>query len=229
MVTWRVVPHLKPFRALRYDPGTVGPLDGVVSPPHDIVTPDRREALVTASPLNAVRLLNPESPEEAARLLAAWQEEGALVRESELAVWVLEETFPGPDGGTRTRRGLVARAALTPYSAGEVLPHERTFGSQKDARLELLRATRTKLSPIFLVHDGDSPEIPAREHDLEATLDGVKSRLWRVAGDDAIAAALYAGARTQDLARPGEVSIGTTEMGTRIVDLVLAEALEGLS
>jgi 3-isopropylmalate dehydrogenase len=47
--------------------------------------------------------------------------------------------------------------------------------------------------------------------------------------DDAITAALDAGARTQDLARPGEPSIGTTEMGTRIVDLVLAEALEGLS
>ncbi|HEV2672420.1 MAG TPA: 3-isopropylmalate dehydrogenase [Gemmatimonadales bacterium] len=47
--------------------------------------------------------------------------------------------------------------------------------------------------------------------------------------DDAIAAALDTGARTQDLARPGEASIGTTEMGTRIVDLVLAEALEGLS
>ena len=47
--------------------------------------------------------------------------------------------------------------------------------------------------------------------------------------DDAIASALDSGARTQDLARPGEASIGTTEMGTRIVDLVLAEALEGLS
>lgn len=47
--------------------------------------------------------------------------------------------------------------------------------------------------------------------------------------DDAVAFALDAGARTQDLARPGEASIGTTEMGTRIVDLVLAEALEGLS
>ena len=47
--------------------------------------------------------------------------------------------------------------------------------------------------------------------------------------DDAVASALDAGARTQDLARPGEASIGTTEMGTRIVDLVLAEALEGLS
>ncbi len=47
--------------------------------------------------------------------------------------------------------------------------------------------------------------------------------------DEAIAAALDAGARTQDLARPGEPSIGTMEMGTRIVGLVLAEALEGLS
>ena len=190
MVTWPVVPHLKPFRALRYDPGTVGPLDAVVSPPHDVVTPDRREALVTASPYNAVRLLNPESPEEAARLLDTWREEGAVVREAEPAVWILEETFPGVDGGTRTRRGLVARVELTPYSAGEVLPHERTFERQKDARLELLRAVRTKLSPVFLVHAGATPEIPEREPDMAATLDGVTSRLWRVTGEEAIEGAL---------------------------------------
>ncbi len=190
MVTCRVVPHLKPFRALRYDPGTVGPLDAVVSPPHDVVTPDRREALVTASPYNAVRLLNPESPAEAARLVRAWQDEGVLVRENEPAVWVLEETFPGLDGGTRRRRGVVARVALSPYSAGQVLPHERTFERQKDARLELLRAARTKFSPIFLVHEGASPAIPDRAPDMEATLDGVTSRLWRIAGDDAIAEAL---------------------------------------
>jgi uncharacterized protein (DUF1015 family) len=190
MVTCRVVPHLKPFRALRYDPGTVGPLDAVVSPPHDVVTPDRREALVTASPYNAVRLLNPESPAEAARLIGAWRDEGVLVRETEPAVWILEETFPGLDGGTRTRRGLVARVELLPYSSGQVLPHERTFERQKDARLELLRAVRMKLSPVFLVHEGASPTIPERAPDMEATLDGVTSRVWRIAGDDAIAEAL---------------------------------------
>ena len=190
MVTCRVVPHLKPFRALRYDPGTVGPLDAVVSPPHDVVTPDRREALVTASPYNAVRLLNPESPAEAARLIGAWQDEGVLVRETEPAVWILEETFPGLDGGTRTRRGLVARVELLPYSNGQVLPHERTFERQKDARLELLRAARMKLSPVFLVHEGASPAIPERAPDMEATLDGVTSLLWRIAGDDTIAEAL---------------------------------------
>ena len=190
MVTCRVVPHLKPFRALRYDPGTVGPLDAVVSPPHDVITPDRREALVTASLHNAVRLVDPESPAEAARLIEAWRDEGVLVREAEPAVWLLEETFPGPDGGTRSRSGLVARVELTPYSDGQVLPHERTFERQKDARLELLRAARTKLSPIFLVHEGASPAIPDRAPDMEATLDGVTSRIWRVAGDEAIAEAL---------------------------------------
>jgi 3-isopropylmalate dehydrogenase len=47
--------------------------------------------------------------------------------------------------------------------------------------------------------------------------------------EDAIALAIDTGARTQDIVRPGEPCLGTTEMGTRIVDLVLAEALEGLS
>ncbi len=46
--------------------------------------------------------------------------------------------------------------------------------------------------------------------------------------DDAVAAALDAGARTADIALPGEASIGTAEMGARVVDHVLAEALEGL-
>src|SRR5206468_4993093 len=40
---------------------------------------------------------------------------------------------------------------------------------------------------------------------------GVKLHHAADAVDDAIGAALYAGARTQDLARPGGVSIGTTE------------------
>jgi 3-isopropylmalate dehydrogenase len=47
--------------------------------------------------------------------------------------------------------------------------------------------------------------------------------------DAAVAAVLESGARSQDIARPGEPVIGTREMGTRVVELVLAAALEGLS
>ena len=47
--------------------------------------------------------------------------------------------------------------------------------------------------------------------------------------DGAIAAAVESGARSRDIARPGEPVLGTHEMGSRVVDLVLAEALEGRS
>jgi len=47
--------------------------------------------------------------------------------------------------------------------------------------------------------------------------------------DEAVAAALDAGARTPDLALRGEASIGTAEMGARVAELIVAEALEGLS
>ena len=47
--------------------------------------------------------------------------------------------------------------------------------------------------------------------------------------DEAIALALESGARSQDIARPGEGVLGTKEMGSRIVELVCSEALEGLA
>jgi 3-isopropylmalate dehydrogenase len=58
---------------------------------------------------------------------------------------------------------------------------------------------------------------------------GLKQPEAAAAVDEAVAAALDAGARTQDLALRGEPSIGTAEMGARVAELVVAEALEGLS
>ena len=57
-----------------------------------------------------------------------------------------------------------------------MLPHERTHAGVKEGRLRLLRATRTQLEPIFLLHDGDPVELPDREPDL--ALGG--ERLWRI-------------------------------------------------
>jgi Protein of unknown function (DUF1015) len=172
---------VKPFRALRYAPGVAGPLDDLVSPPYDVISPELHERLLAASPYNAVRLVRPDDPGEAARVLAEWRRDGVLVREEDAAVWLLEEEFVGPDGVARIRRSLVARTALEPYDRGVVLPHERSFPKPRRGRLRLLEATRTKLSPILQLHDGAGPPgPPSRPPDLEATLDGVTSRLWRL-------------------------------------------------
>lgn len=189
------MPVLKAFRALRYDPGAAGPLDSLVAPPHDVIAAGERERLWQRSPYNIVRLIRPDSPEQAARDLADWRACGALIREERPAIWTLEQEFVGPDGIARTRRGLVARAQLAPYSERVVLPHERTFSSHKRERYDLLRAVRTKLSPVFLLHDGPPPPREQRPPDLEATLDGVRSRLWR-ADEPAAIASLVEAVRT---------------------------------
>ena len=179
MVSWPAVPLLKPFRALRYDEGRAGPLDDLVAPPYDVITAEACDRLLAQSPWNAVRLVRPEDPAEAAAALGDWQRRGVLTREERPAVWLLEEEFTGPDGVRRTRRGIVARVRLRPYGDGVVLPHEGTFTAPKEARLRLLRAMRVKPSPIFLLHHGTAPS-PTGEPSLRAEFEGVTSRLWRI-------------------------------------------------
>ncbi len=147
-------PASSPFAPFASTRTCAGPLDTLVAPPHDVVTPELRDKLLAASPHNVIRLARPSDPEEAGREYREWQDEGVLVREAEPAVWILEETFEGPDGERRTRRGLVARLRVGPYGESGVYPHERTFTQQKRLRLDLLRAVRAKLSPVLLLHDG---------------------------------------------------------------------------
>jgi uncharacterized protein (DUF1015 family) len=167
---------VKPFRALRYDETVAGPLEALVAPPYDVITPEQREELRARSPHNVVRLTLPDSEEEAARELEEWRSEGALVEEPP-AVWALEQEYVGPDGIARRRFGLVASLKVEPYETGTVLPHERTHAGPKEERLRLLRATRVQLEPIFLLYDGNAPlERPDGAPDLE--VEGAK--LWRI-------------------------------------------------
>jgi uncharacterized protein (DUF1015 family) len=151
----------------------------LVSPPYDVISPQEREHYLALDPHNVVHLTLPDSEEQAGGDLSEWQAEGVLEREPEPAVWALSQTYTGPDQVTRTRNGLVVTLRLEPYEKRIVLPHERTHAGPKEERLRLLRATRTELEPIFLLHDGDPVEVPAREPDLVAGGD----RLWRIADD----------------------------------------------
>ena len=159
---------VKPFRALRYDEAEAGPLETLVAPPYDVISPEQREELRARSPHNVVRLTLPDSEDEAARELEEWRATGVLVEEPP-AVWALEQEYVGPDGVARTRSGLVASLEVEPYETGTVLPHERTHRGPKEGRLRLLRATRVQLEPIFLLYDGPAPvERPDRPPDIRS-------------------------------------------------------------
>lgn len=181
---------VQPFRALRYDQEVAGPLDRLIAPPWDVISKEDGDRLAAASPYNAIRLIRPREPAEAGRRLVEWTAAGVLRREERPAVWRLEEEFVGPDGVARVRHGLVVRIGLEPFDAGVVLPHERIFGAQSERRLELLRATRTKLSPVLALHDGPPPPAAQGPPGLEVSFAGTTARLWRVDDPAGIAEAI---------------------------------------
>jgi uncharacterized protein (DUF1015 family) len=165
---------LEPFRAVRYS-GAAGALADLVAPPYDAVTGAERDRLLTRSPYNVVRLLLPESVEEAGRLYRDWLDDGILVREGEPAAWLLVEDYVGPDGVERERRGVVVSLAVESYESGKVLPHERTHPRIREERLRLLRALRAQPEPILLLHEGEQ-QVPAPEREPDLRVAG--SRLW---------------------------------------------------
>ncbi len=166
---------MRGFRGERYTE-RAGPLEDLVAPPYDVIDAEARAEYLARSPYNVVHLTLPDSEDEAAAELAAWRTGGILARDAEPAAWALSQSYVGPDGVDRTRNGVVVALRLEPYETGVVLPHERTHAGPKEGRLRLLRATRTQLEPIFLLHDGDPVEPPSREPDL--VLGGEK--LWRL-------------------------------------------------
>jgi uncharacterized protein (DUF1015 family) len=190
------VARVKPFRAVRYDERKAGPLGSLLALPYDVIGPEQREAYLASSLYNVVRLILPDTCDEAARLFAEWRQEGILTEEDEDAVWWLRQDYEGPDGIKRTRQGAVVSLGLEPYASGIVRPHERTHAGPKATQLDLLRATHASLSPIMLLYD--DPSAGAR-HALEAQVEGdpllsaqdgpSTNRLWRITDPEAIEAA----------------------------------------
>src|SRR5262249_35898978 len=146
--------------------------------PYDVISEEERREYLARSPYNVAHLTLPHDEAQAARDLREWCDAGALVRDDGPVFWALSQSYVGPDGVERRRNGYVVSLRIEPYDRGVALPHERPHAGPKEGRLRLLRATRTQLEPIFLLHDGRRAEIPDRvPPDVEAGGD----RLWRVA------------------------------------------------
>ena len=196
------MPDIRPFRALRFDPSSVGDLGLVVAPPYDVVDPEERRRLVARHPANVVRLDLPaeevgDAPDDryrrAARTLAGWRSDGTLRKDPHPSLYVYEQTYrvPGTDV-ERTQRGFFARLRLEPYGTeGGVLPHERTLSAPKEDRYKLLRATGVNTSPVVGLYDDAARSVPgllaevtARAAGVDLTDDdGVRHRLWAITAD----------------------------------------------
>jgi uncharacterized protein (DUF1015 family) len=191
---------VQPLRALHYDLEKVGSLADVAAPPYDVIDPEQRGRLADRSPYNVVRVDLPEGGlggddiyAEAAKIFERWQDEGAVVRDDEPALWTLTQDYTGPDGRSLTRHGVFARVRVEDYGPGRIRPHERTHPGPKEDRLRLTRATKANLSPIFSLYDdptGATGAVLSAAEPFDALTDddGTVNRLGRVTDPAAIEA-----------------------------------------
>lgn len=190
----------RPFRALRYAPELGARLDQLIAPPYDVISEEHRRVLASRDPHNIVHLDLPragagENPYEASgRLLRSWVCEGVLVRDQRPAFYACEQRYRAPSGAERIRRGLFARLRLEPFGTGSVIPHERTLESPRLDRQHLLGATRTCLSPVFMLHPDAGGDVARALADLPPeTLpetrddEGTVIRLNRIVQPDRVA------------------------------------------
>ncbi len=208
---------IAPLTPLRYDLARLpSGLAGVVAPPYDVISSEERAALAARDPHNIVRLILPEGEGDAkyanaGALIAAWRKDGVLFRDAKPAFYRYDQTFLPPGGGAAaaiTRRGFLALVQLAPYSARDVLPHERTLSGPKEDRLKLFRATRTNLSPGFMLYRDPRGELdaPLESGDVLtelATPDGVHHVLAKVSERDAVHAIVEGIARSSLLIADG--------------------------
>ena len=191
------MPRFAPFRGLRYRPD-VAPIAQVIAPPYDVISPTERVHLASRHPANAVLVELPEADLTRGRdrytvatdLFMQWQTDGVLVEEPETSLYPYRMT----DTSGRTTTGVIGALGLAePGQESDILPHEQTLPKPKSDRLDLLRATRANLSPIWglsMAPGVTATFDPSDDEPVADTYDddGVRHQLWVLSDPDAVAA-----------------------------------------
>ncbi len=191
------MPRFEPFRGLRYRPD-LAPIAQVIAPPYDVITPTERVHLASRHQANAVLVELPEADLRGGRdryavatdLFARWQADGVIGADPEPSLYPYRMT----DTSGRATTGVIGALGLAdPGEESDILPHEQTLPKPKSDRLDLLRATRANLSPIWglsmaagvtATFDPTDDEPVADAYDD----DGVRHQLWALSDADAVAA-----------------------------------------
>lgn len=183
------MPRFLPFPGIRY---RARDISAVSAPPYDVIEPEARASLEARDPHNAVRLILPDTYDGAAAALAQWRDDGVLVTDDGPTFSIYRMDFTGDDGIPQRTTGVLGALALDDDGSG-VMPHERTLPKAKSDRLELLRATRANLDPIWglSLAGGLSSHLSPGDAEPDATAvdeDGFHHSLWKVDDPERVAA-----------------------------------------
>ncbi len=193
-------PLIRPFRALRPAPGRAAE---VVAPPYDVLSSDEARTRAAGRPWSFLHVskaeidlppgTDPHAPAvygAAADSLRRMCEAGVLVRDPRPAyyAWRMQ-------AGTHVQTGLAVSASVAAYASNRIRRHEHTLPAKEQDRARQIEAVGAQTGPALLAY----PEAPAIDAAigraaLSAAIadtkldDGVRHTLWRIDGEDEVAA-----------------------------------------
>ncbi len=214
------MPRFEAFRGLRYQPEKA-PLAQVIAPPYDVISSTERVHLASRHQANAVLVELPEADLTGGRdryavatdLFYRWLNEGVLAADPEPSLYPYRMT----DTSGRATTGVLGLLGLAdPGQESDILPHEQTLPKPKSDRLDLLRATRANLSPIWGLSMADGVTATFDPTDDEPVADaydddGVRHQLWVLSDADIIAAVTAAIARAPVVLADGHHRYATAQ------------------
>jgi uncharacterized protein (DUF1015 family) len=193
------VNHVRPFRALHFDPSVAGDVGACLSQPYDVISPAQQEAYYRQSPNNIIRLIlgrEEASDTEACNRytrardqLAAWRASGVLRATNRPSFWVYEQQFDLPGLGRRRVKGFIGAVRLRDYEERRILPHEKVLKGPLEDRIRLTETTNTQFEYIWSIYQDKARVIdtildeaergePIVDHHEEPT--AVRHRMWRL-------------------------------------------------
>lgn len=158
------MPRFTPFRALRYGSD---PAEAVIAPPYDVLSAEQADHYRARNPHNITWVDVPTGEDRyrrAGALFRRWIDDGVLVADQVPSLSIYRMQFADPAGRPRSILGVLGglevvddRPSTSPGHGpstrsghrSTVLPHERTTPKASTDRLDLTRATRANLSPVW--------------------------------------------------------------------------------
>lgn len=154
--------HIKPFKALLYNPVKVK-IEDAVSPPYDIVDSNLQETLYEKSPYNVIRLtLGKSLPTDtdkdnkytrAARFLTDFLNEKVLLQEESDNFYLHQIEFVDPLTGQAKQLFTIVALLDLEQSSTQIYPHEDVFEGPIVDRISLLHSTNANFGSVFLLYE----------------------------------------------------------------------------
>ena len=195
---------VKAFKAMRYNENLTGDIENLVTPPYDIITPDKQKAYYQKNENNVIRLeygMAEDSDNEqenkytrAKKTLEEWISKNVLVKDEKPAYYIYEQVF-SVDGAQKAFKGIFSRVKIEEFSKEVVLPHEETLSKAKTDRFSLMCETNCNFSPIYLLYLDEQKKIvrvidqnSSGEPDISfMSEDGITQNIWIVTNEAEIA------------------------------------------